>query len=192
VEVLGNKSALVVVLCKYNTLFNMLDKIPNFQQIGKQLILDAQTIAEVEMINFVLSNFERQGFLDNSITPWAERKDNSDSDRALLVKNNTLIDSFSISESSIKMVKLSSSAAHAKIHNEGGILNIPITKKSRLFFWAKYKETGNSMYKGMALTKKIHFTVTIPKRQFMGESIYFNNLIDTKFIKMIERRFKTQ
>ena len=34
----------------------MLDKIPNFQQIGKQLIIDAQTIAEVEMINFIMVN----------------------------------------------------------------------------------------------------------------------------------------
>jgi phage gpG-like protein len=169
----------------------MLEKTPNFKQIAKQLIVDAQTIAEVEMINFILSNFERQGFLDGSVQPWAERKGNTDSGRALLVKNNTLIDSCSITESNKKRVIASSSGAHAKIHNEGGILNIPITKKSRRFFWAKYKETGNAMFKGMALTKKTHFIVNIPKRQFMGESVYFNNLIDTKFKKMIIQRFKS-
>lgn len=169
----------------------MLDKIPKFNEIGKKLIIDAQTIGEVEMINFVLSNFEKQGWQDGSVTPWAERKGSTDNGRALLVKNSTLIDSFSISESSTKRVKLSSSAAHAKIHNEGGVLNIPITKKSKAFFWYKYKQTGNTMYKAMALTKKTHLTVKIPKRQFMGESKTFNDIIDTKFKKMILQRFKS-
>lgn len=168
----------------------MIDKIPNFQLIGKQLIADAQTIAEVEMINFVLSNFERQGFLDSSVQPWAERKNHSDTGRALLVKTNKLIDSFSISESSPKRVKLTSSAAHARIHNEGGVLNIPITPKSRKFFWAKYRETNNPMFKAMALTKKAFFTVNVPKRQFMGNSVAFNNIIEAKFQKMILSRFK--
>ena len=166
----------------------MLDKKPNFIEIGKKLIIDAQTIAEVEMINFVLSNFEKQGWQDGSIQPWAERA--TDTGRALLVKNNTLIDSFSITESSPKRVKLSSSANHAKIHNEGGTLNIPITKKSRGFFWYQYKLTGKPMFKAMALTKKTHLTVKIPKRQFMGESQTFNKIIDDKFKKMILQRFK--
>ena len=40
----------------------MLDNVLNFNKIVAQLIKDAQTIAEVEMINFVMANFERQGF----------------------------------------------------------------------------------------------------------------------------------
>lgn len=168
----------------------MLDKIPDFKQIGKQLILDAQTIAEVEMINFIMANFERQGFLGSSIQPWAERKGNTDSGRAILSKTGALRDSISISSSSIKQVVASSNSKYAKINNEGGIVNIPVTAKMRKFFWFKYKQTGEAKYKGMALTKKIHFTVTVPKRQFMGESEAFNQLIDAKFKKMIVQRFK--
>lgn len=170
----------------------MLDKIPDFKQIAKQLILDAQTIAEVEMINFIMSNFERQGFLDTSTQPWQERKNNSDAGRAILTQSGALRDSIKISSSSTKKVVASSDSKHAKIHNEGGIVNIPVTAKMRKFFWFKYKQTGESKYKSMALTKKTHFTVTVPKRQFMGPSEAFNQIIDTKFIKMIERRFKTQ
>ena len=50
----------------------MLEKTPNFNEIAKQLIIDAKTIAEVEMINFIMGNFEKQGFLDSSLQPWQE------------------------------------------------------------------------------------------------------------------------
>jgi phage gpG-like protein len=170
----------------------MLEKTPNFDKIAKQLILDAQTIAEVEMINFIMANFERQGFLDASVQPWQERKDSSDVGRAILTKSGALRDSNKLISSSTKRVVVGSDSKYAKIHNEGGVINIPVTAKMRKFFWYKYIETGEGKYKGMALTKKTHFSVTIPKRQFMGESITFSRDIDTKFIKMIERRFKTQ
>jgi phage gpG-like protein len=170
----------------------MLEKIPDFNKIGRQLIIDAQTIAEVEMINFIMANFERQGFLDASVQPWQERKNNSDAGRAILTQSGALRDSVKISSSSTKQVVASSDAKHAKIHNEGGVINIPVTAKMRKFFWFKYKQTGESRYKSMALTKKTHFTINMPKRQFMGPSEAFNNLIDAKFKNMIERRFKTQ
>ncbi|MNR47593.1 hypothetical protein D3C85_1667140 [compost metagenome] len=75
----------------------------------------------------------------------------------------------------------------------------------RKYFWYKYytiaDKKGNiqsgsaseaSMYKAIALSRKTHLTVKMPKRQFIGESVTFNRDIDAKFIKMIERRFKTQ
>ncbi|MEO6176956.1 MAG: phage virion morphogenesis protein [Flavobacterium circumlabens] len=169
----------------------MLEKSPNFIEIGRKLIRDAQTIAEVEMINFVMGNFERQGFLDKSVQPWQERQNNSDPGRAILTNSGALRDSVKISTSSEKRVIASSNSKYAKIHNEGGTMNIPITPKMRKYFWYMYKETGEGKYKGMALTKKTHFVVKMPKRQFMGPSEAFNNLIDAKFKKMILERFKT-
>lgn len=169
----------------------MLDKVPDFTKIAKQLIQDAQTIAEVEMINFVMGNFEKQGFLDASFQPWQERKNGTDSGRAILTKSAALRDSNKLISSSTTEVIVGSDSRYAKIHNEGGVINIPVTAKMRKFFWYKYKETSNPMYKGMALTKKTHFAVTVPKRQFIGNSQTFNRDIDAKFLKMIERRFKT-
>lgn len=113
----------------------MLDKTPNFQQIGKQLILDAQTIAEVEMINFVMGNFEKQGFLDSSLQPWQERSIDDDPGRAILTKSGALRDSVKLISSSTKRVVVGSDSKYAKIHNEGGTIHIPITKKMRKYFW---------------------------------------------------------
>lgn len=168
----------------------MIDKIPNFIEIGKKLIVDAKTIAEVEMINFVLGNFEKQGFMDATLQPWAERK-TTDAGRAILTKSAALRDSIIVTQSNTKRVVVGSSSAYAKIHNEGGIINIPVTAKMRKFFWFKYKTTGDSKFKGMALTKKTSLVINMPKRQFMGNSIAFNNLIEAKFQKMIIQRFKT-
>lgn len=181
----------------------MLDKIPDFKQIAKQLIIDAQTIAEVEMINFVMGNFEKQGFLDSSLQPWQERAIDDDPGRAILTQSGALRDSVKLISSSSKEVIVGSDSKYAKIHNEGGILHIPITKKMRKYFWYKYytiaDKKGNiqsgsaseaSMYKAIALSRKTHLTVKMPKRQFIGASVTFNREIDLKFIKMIERRFK--
>ena len=53
---------------------------------------------------------------------------------------------------------------YAQIHNEGG--QIPITYKMRVFFMAKFRETGNPFYLGMAKHKGN--TITMPKRQFLA------------------------
>jgi len=168
----------------------MSDKIPDFQKMGRELIKDAQTIAEVEMVNFVMSNFEKQGFTDSGFTPWEKRKNNADPGRAILVKSGILKDSVKITQSNPERVVISATAKHAQIHNEGGNINIPVSDKMRRFFWYMFKKTGQGKWKGMALTKKSHFNVRIPKRQFMGESISFNNHIENLFFKAIVERFK--
>jgi phage gpG-like protein len=167
----------------------MSDKIPDFQKIAKELILDAQTIVEVEMVNFVMSNFQKQGFTDSGFTPWQKRKNNADPGRAILVKSGALMKSVKITESKPDRVVLSATAKHAQIHNEGGTINIPINDQMRKFFWIMYKRTKEGKWKGMALTKKSHFNTRIPKRQFMGESKSFDTHIENLFFKKIIERF---
>lgn len=51
---------------------------------------------------------------------------------------------------------------YAAIQNYGG--EIQYTEKMRKFFWARFYETGDPLYKSLALSKKP--TITIPKRDF--------------------------
>jgi len=170
--------------------YSMSNKIPDFQKIGEQLIKDAQTIAEVEMINFVMGNFEKQGFTDKSLTPWEKRKDNADPGRAVLVKSGMLRDSVKVTESNPDRVVVSASAKYAQIHNEGGIINVRVTPRMRKYFWLMYYKTEDEKYRAMALTKKQAFKIKIPKRQFMGHSENFNAHIEDLFFKTITQRFK--
>lgn len=168
----------------------MPNKVPDFEKIGRELIKDAQTIAEVEMVNFVMSNFEKQGFRDSGFTPWKKRKGDADPGRAILTDSSSLRDSVKITGSSPERVTLSATARHAEIHNEGGQVNIPVTPKMKKYFWYMYKRTRNEKWKGMALTKKTHFSFTMPKRQFMGHSVSFNQHIEDLLIRSITNRFK--
>lgn len=168
----------------------MIDKIPDFNAVAQKLIKYAQTIAEVEMINFINRNFENQGFMDASLQPWTGRKNGFDTGRALLKKSGELQDRISVTSSSTKQVEVTAASKYAKIHNEGGVVNIQVTPKMKRWFWYMYKTTKNERYKAMALSKKTAFTFTMPKRQFMGPSIAFNKLIEQKFLNMIEMRFK--
>ena len=60
---------------------------------------------------------------------------------------------------------------YAGIHEFGGSIIVPITRKMRGFFWHRFAETGNDMYKRMALTRKTQFTISMPARPFMGPAI---------------------
>lgn len=169
----------------------MSNSLPDFKKIGEELVKDAQTIAEVEMINFIMGNFEKQGFTDTGFTAWQGRKEDADPGRAILVKSAQLRDSVKITESSPQRVVASATAKHAEIHNEGGVVNIPITKKMRKYFWFMYHRTEDEKFKAMALTKKKAFSFRMPKRQFMGGSVTFNKHIEDLLFKSITNRFKS-
>jgi phage gpG-like protein len=78
-------------------------------------------------------------------------------------------------------VIITNDKAYAEIHNDGGVLIV--TPKMRKFFWAmhmKFKEAGNltmaDQWKGLALAKKL----TMPQRQFIGDSVVLMNNIEAK------------
>ncbi len=60
---------------------------------------------------------------------------------------------------------------YAGIHEHGGFTHPRVTPKSRSFFWAKFYETGDPMWKAMALSKKRKFTVPIPKRSYLHPAL---------------------
>ncbi len=66
---------------------------------------------------------------------------------------------------------------YAKAHNEGAILKPRVTPKMKKFAWAKYYQTKDPKWKGLALTKKTRLTIVIPKRQFLGKSNRLNQII---------------
>lgn len=68
-------------------------------------------------------------------------------------------------------IVVSANSPYAAIHQFGGTLkpSIPITKKTRKFFWAKFYESGQDKWKALALTKKkeLRPTIKIPARPYI-------------------------
>lgn len=82
---------------------------------------------------------------------------------------------------------------YAKIHEQGGTTHPNVTKRSRGFFWAMYIKTGLPMWKGMALTKKQKFDITLPARPFLNPALKFATpqavALFAKYLRSAERGF---
>jgi phage gpG-like protein len=163
-------------------------KPPDFMKIAEKLKKDRQRYAEVAGINFIKSNFFKQGFTDEAFTPWEKHKDSSyRQGGAILTATGFLRDSNEVVRSSQEEIVFGSYAQYAKIHNEGGTIVIRVTPKMRKYFWYMFKRTGIAKYKRMALSKQMK--VKIPKRQFIGPSAAVMKDLDTWTTQQIQQRF---
>lgn len=169
---------------------NKQNKVPDFQKIGKKLIHDATRIASVECLNFFTRSFEQHGWTDTAFQPWPARKSDGQDGGNLMQPTGNLRDSLQILSRSRLKIIFGTHVPYAKIHNEGGTLNIPITPKSRKFFWYMYQKTGLNKWKWMALTKKERLSITMPKRQFIGHSDTMMKHIHKLWCNRLEKEFK--
>lgn len=167
------------------------NEIPDFMALANEMKRDAVSYAAVTGLNFFIDSFQKQGFTDRSFEPWQKRGGGDRPGGALLVKSAHLRNSLKVMERSIDKIVFGSNSPYAKIHNEGGIINVNLTPKARRFFWFMYYATNDTKYKWMALTKKDSLMIKIPKRQFIGESQTLMNNLETWLKKEIENRFKS-
>lgn len=133
----------------------------------------------VVAVNFYKRNFQVGGFVDKPFQKW---KKPSKKGGNTLVKTGNLRRSVKQISVSPTRVVIGSDMPYAKIHNEGG--KIEITPKMRRYFWAMFKKTKDVKYKAMALTKQKH--LTMPKRQFIGDSHALPVALDRMIIKELK------
>lgn len=169
---------------------NKINKTPDFLGMAQTLKKDLVRYASVEGVKFFVNSFQNQGFTDESYEAWYARKNDVDPGRNILMKSSFLMNSIQVFDANEQRIVFGSDAEYAAIHNDGGVVKIPITTKSRKYFWLMFSATGNTMWKALALTKKQSITITIPKRQFIGESATFRKELDTWILNEILTRFK--
>lgn len=165
--------------------------IPDFEGVFKKLLQDLPRYVEVTAKNFFIDSFHKQGFTNENFEAW-ERRNQPDyrAGGAILTATGALRNSIHTIEANTNNVTIGTYAAYAKIHNEGGIITLPVTKKMKKYFWYMYKTTQNEKWKWMALTKKQTLKLKFPKRQFIGDSVVLMNNIEQWFFKEIEKRIK--
>ncbi|WP_338813639.1 phage virion morphogenesis protein [Bernardetia sp. Wsw4-3y2] len=171
-------------------------------ELKKYLVKDFPRLVANDALQTFDDSWDKQGFTDEKGTfkSWEERKKNdgskSDSNRGTLIGKGSGILRRSLEAKSIttNKVVIGTPVKYAQAHNEGAEIEqtISITPKMRKFAWAKFYETKKPSWRGLALTKKkeINRTLTIPKRQFMGNSKPLTDKIrkrlDTKMNKLFE------
>ncbi|MCO5253377.1 MAG: phage virion morphogenesis protein [Bacteroidetes bacterium] len=160
--------------------------------------------------DFFRLNFNKGGFDDSGVKKWKPRKfEFPGKGRATLTGRGNLRDNIQYTYMGSKAIVFNNQP-YAQIHNEGG--TIGVTPRMRAYFWAKYYEArGNvkinkkgearktktneklnaeaEIWKNLALKKGS--TITIDKRQFMGDSKNLNKKVDAavrKWMKDVERK----
>lgn len=169
-----------------------------FQKIQDRI---AQTLRELppiigeEAVNFTLDNFERQGWLGNSVERWQKRKNptkwgkRDETDRAILVKTAKLKRSIRISKIYEDKVTIQAGGAdipYARAHNEGfrGDVTQQVSAHIR-----KGKNGENISVSEFKRTIRQN----IPKRKFIGgesESQYLRARIRRVTIAHIRNKMK--
>ncbi len=162
------------------------NKVPDFKALAEQALKDMpQDIAERARA-FFLSSFIKQGFTDASFIPWVKRAE-TETGHKILSSSLALRNSIKVKEATLNRIEITAGEGlpYAAIHNNGGTITVRVTEKMKKYFWAMYYKTENVYWKNCALSTKSHFTIQIPKRQFIGPSYTLNQNIDTWAINHI-------
>ena len=183
------------------------DLIKGYKELKLRMIQQAAITA----LNWFKASFVNQGFTDHGLVKWKSRlgSPQNNKGRALLMGTGagagTLKRGLRIKQTSLNgaIVGMDEAIPYAEIHNVGG--TIPITPQMRRFFWAMYYQMGGGavggtseraqaanetaqFYKNMALTKDEF--ITIPARQFIGDSALLEQEIKQYFTSELDKFFK--
>lgn len=118
-------------------------------------------------------NFNQQGFVNNGVQPWPERK--TDTGRRILTGETRELENSIEYEAGNGKVSWGSDVVYASIHNRGGKTKAHEIR-ARRGTALKFAGKGGDVYR----RKVNHPGSNIPKRQFIGHSQEFIDKIDER------------
>ena len=166
------------------------NKLPDINKLKNEVLKllnrDLPRLVGNRAVNHFKASFDNQGFTNRSLQPWRKTKAGKgntfgEQSQGILRQSGNLKRSIRMRMARGGQVVITAgnqNVNYSQIHNEGGTLTVPITAKSRKYFWYMFYKTNDLMWKRMALTKKTSMKIKIPKRQFMGNSEMLNKEID--------------
>lgn len=166
------------------------DKALQQLEAAKNYLRDSvPLVIGTEAVRFFKEAF-RKGGLNKKWEPRKIPRMGSTGNQNVLIKDEHLMDSIDYRIEGRNVV-IYSDLVYAQIHNEGG--TIPVTPPMKKYFWAKYYEADEAgledvaeLWKACALAKEI----TIPQRQFIGNSPELDKKIIDKIIRDLDKIFK--
>lgn len=151
------------------------------EQLATELPHNLASIVEVEGLNFIQKNFRDQGFNDNGVEKWKERKTTDKHGRDLTrYRTNRRGRQGELTEFGKREIGRAILTGHQtggdKLRNS---FRARTTTQAVVFYtykgYAEYHNEG---------------TADLPKRQFMGESKVLNDKIKDKLTKYLDRFFR--
>lgn len=137
--------------------------------------------AAVIAVNFSKERFTRRNWVGTSRKPWAKRKDQSARGSLMNVTGRT--------KRSIRKIKIGreyivvgADAPGAELHNEGGTINKTVTVREH----SRKITRGTRGGRATVGSHQRKMNLTMPQRQFMGESAVLARRLE----RMIEKDLK--
>lgn len=171
------------------------DFYDRLKQVNKPAFLN-RSIAQVGVIavNFSKERFVQKNWLSNRREAWKARK--RPARGSLMVQSGRLKRSIRKLSQGSYYVYIGTDDPKAQIHNEGGTINKTVTVKShsrKRTKRATSEKTGKKLKKRVAAgtgTVKAHtrkMNITMPKRQFLGDSPILNRRIERFLSKELDK-----
>ncbi len=184
------------------TLNNMAKLSP--QKAFKTIIKDVRKVVSKApravgriAVNHFEENFEKGGFVDNTLEKWDNRKDNKDPGRGILIgkQSGRLMRSIRVISATRNGVIVGTSLPYARIHNRGGTINHPggtaffIKDKRAVFVRNKTAARYRQLHKKDLPRTRAH-KITIPQRRFLGPSYQLNLKIARWYLRQFNLNLK--
>jgi phage gpG-like protein len=177
---------------KPNEFINKLKKLKS--EIDNFVITDAPIIVGKNAVDYFKENFIKGSFDGKAWKAPQRYNENGNASQKygpLLSATDELMKSITFTTQPGKAI-ISTDKVYARIHNEGGVINIPVTEKMRKFAWAKHYETKqkDSKWKWMALTQKESLKINMPQRQFIGITTELTDILEKKLSEHLTKIIK--
>jgi phage gpG-like protein len=138
-----------------------------------------------EAVVFAKRSFDRQGFQDDGFKAWKPldpkslSKRHAKKGRKALLLTGKLKRSIRITNIGTDFVQIGTDVPYAQLHNEGGTIRKAVLikahkRKTRQAFGRKLKKEIEYQVKA----HKRNMNLTVPQRQFLGQSKFFNRRIE--------------
>lgn len=167
----------------------------NFQKIifdvekhGK-VFRDFALIAGTEAVKLFQENFTKQGWQGETFEPWKRKKLANGYNTLMSGNSNSLQKSIHIAHQSERLVVVATAdnKPYARIHNEGGTIQIPARKQVAHFNKKGQFSKNNKRAKYAQKFDVRAYEITMPKRQFMGETPELQKRIETVFYNRLNK-----
>lgn len=158
--------------------------VPEQMKDFRAFVRDIPTFIGTEAVRFFKGSFDRQGFIDEGgVEKWKPRKAGAkrNKGRKILVDKAKLKRSIRITRKTAYSVTVGvdgNSVPYAQIHNEGGTINT--TAQVKVHNRRIRQAFGKKLKKMKTVSVRSHsrkMNITIPQRQFMGKSRFFERRI---------------
>lgn len=137
----------------------------NFQVSGSLPVVNADLSEKMKQIAKLMEDSIRQNFIEGGRpSTWQLTKEGGNPFYPLGKLYNSIR---SISDKNSATAWAGDGLIYARRQQLGGYANVPITEKSRSFFWMMFFRTKDYKWKWMALTQRSVFMVYIPPRPYV-------------------------